>query len=70
MTRNDLENACRTFEAEHGVDAFLDAMAKIMQARLAAHGLNVEFDEADDNGEDDGRRKEASSDHRSIQRYR
>jgi hypothetical protein len=70
MTKNDLEEACTTFEAEHGVDAFLEAMAKIIQARLAAHRVNIEFDEADDEGEDDGRRKEGGGDHRSIQRYR
>ena len=43
MTKDDLERACREFEQEHGVDAFLDALAAIMQTRIALQGLDLSF---------------------------
>lgn len=43
MTKDDLERACREFEEEHGVDAFLDALAAIMQTRMALRGLDLSF---------------------------
>jgi hypothetical protein len=46
MTAEELRRACITFEEEHGVEAFLDALALIMQDRLKLHGLEIEF--ADD----------------------
>jgi hypothetical protein len=42
-----LKEACRGFEAKYGVEAFLDTMAAIMQDRLGAHGLAVQFDDSD-----------------------
>jgi hypothetical protein len=47
MKANELEKACRKYEAEHGIEAFLDAMAVIMQKRMARHGVALNFyDEA------------------------
>jgi hypothetical protein len=42
-----LKEACRGFEAKYGIEAFLDTMAAIMQDRLGAHGLAVQFDDSD-----------------------
>ncbi len=48
MEAKDLKAACRKFEHEHGVEAFLDAIAEIMTDRMAAYGLEVHFfDDAD-----------------------
>lgn len=47
MTQEELEQACIDFEDEHGMEAFLDAMAEIMQHRLARHGLSLEFAESE-----------------------
>jgi hypothetical protein len=46
MTIEELERVCLDFEDEHGIDAFLDAMAAIMQRRLLKHGLEITFDDA------------------------
>jgi len=46
MTIEELERACLDFEDEHGIDAFMDAMAAIMQRRLLKHGLDITFDDA------------------------
>jgi hypothetical protein len=62
-----LKEACQSFEAKYGIDAFLDVMAGIMQDRLGAHGLNIEFYD-DGVGEDDGEPEEDGGDHRSIER--
>ena len=45
MVIEDLETACRNFEDEHGIDAFLTAMAEIMQRRLLRHGIYAEFED-------------------------
>lgn len=45
MVIEDLESACRNFEDEHGIDAFLAAMAEIMQRRLLRHGIHAEFED-------------------------
>jgi len=48
MEADELKAACRKFEDEHGVEAFVDAIAEIMTNRMAAHGLEVKFfDDAD-----------------------
>ncbi|WP_075293203.1 hypothetical protein [Pararhizobium arenae] len=44
MTLKDLESACTDFEDEHGIDAFLAAMAEIMERRMSRHGINLSFD--------------------------
>ena len=46
MTIEELERACLDFEDEHGIDAFMDAMAAIMRRRLLKHGLDITFDDA------------------------
>jgi len=43
-----LKEACRSFEARYGIEAFLDVMASIMQDRLGDHGLAIEFDGSDE----------------------
>jgi hypothetical protein len=43
MTVDELRKACADFETEHGIEGFLDAMATIMQERLARHGLPLQF---------------------------
>ena len=48
MTSEDLERTCLAFEEEHGIGAFLDAMAAIMQRRLARQGFQVEFFDDED----------------------
>jgi hypothetical protein len=64
-----LKDACHNFEAKYGVEAFLDAMAAIMQDRLGDHGLNIEFfdDEIGDHNEKSVR---SGGNHRSVQRDR
>jgi hypothetical protein len=48
MTSDKLERACIEFEDEHGIDAFLEAMAEIMQRRLLRHGLEIQLDGRDE----------------------
>jgi hypothetical protein len=36
-----LKEACRSFAAMYGIEAFLDVMAGIMQDRLGNHGLAI-----------------------------
>lgn len=43
MEVEDLKTACRRFEEEHGVEAFLDAMAELMTERMAVQGLELRF---------------------------
>jgi hypothetical protein len=43
MTVDDLKTACVNFEHEHGVEAFIDALANIMQDRLRMQGLLLDF---------------------------
>jgi hypothetical protein len=43
MDVEDLKTACRIFEKEHGVEAFLDAMAELMTERMAVQGLELRF---------------------------
>ncbi|MBW9091835.1 hypothetical protein JNB91_29075 [Rhizobium wenxiniae] len=43
MDVEDLKTACRRFEKEHGVEAFLDATAKLMTERMAVQGLELRF---------------------------
>ena len=43
-----LKEACRSFEARYGIEAFLDVMASIMQDRLGDHGLAIQFDGRDE----------------------
>lgn len=43
MDVQDLKTACRRFEKEHGVEAFLDAMAELMTERMAVQGLELRF---------------------------
>jgi hypothetical protein len=64
-----LKEACRRFEVKYGIEAFLDAMAAIMQDRLGDHGLKIEFfdDEIGDHNEEPVR---SGGDHRSVQRDR
>lgn len=64
-----LKEACRRFETKHGIEAFLDAMAAIMQDRLGDQGLNLEFfdDEIGDHNKEPVR---SGGDHRSVQRDR
>jgi hypothetical protein len=40
---DELEAVCTAYEEEHGIDAFLNAMAAIMQRRMARQGLKLEF---------------------------
>jgi hypothetical protein len=47
MTADDLKAACRMFEEQHGVEAFLDTMAEIMPDRMKLQGLELTFFEAD-----------------------
>jgi hypothetical protein len=64
-----LKAVCRDFEARHGIEAFLDTIAGIMQDRLGDYGLNIElFD--DEIGDENGEQAECGGDHRSVQRYR
>lgn len=46
-----LGEACRSFEGKYGIEAFLDTMASIMQARLGDQGLSIEFIDDDDGDE-------------------
>ena len=64
-----LREACRSFEAKYGIEAFLDAMAEIMQDRLGDHGLNIEFFD-DETGDQIGEQGESGGDYRSVQRDR
>jgi hypothetical protein len=45
VSRETLKETCRAFEARHGIDAFLETMAEVMQERLAPHGLDLQFDD-------------------------
>lgn len=47
----ELEKACRSYEEEHGLEGFLDAMAKIMERRALRLGLKLELVEDDANDE-------------------
>jgi|GEM_PF-2346221 len=47
MDTEDLKTACRRFEQEHGIEAFLDAMAEVMTERMAVQGLELRFFEDD-----------------------
>ena len=58
MEVEDLKTACRRFEKEHGVEAFLDAMAELMTEGMAVQGLELRF--FDDGAEND---LQHSSDH-------
>ncbi|NTZ63267.1 hypothetical protein [Agrobacterium tumefaciens] len=64
-----LKEASRRFEAKYGIEAFLDAMAAIMQDRLGDQGLTIEFfeNEIGDHNEEAVR---SGGDHRSVQRDR
>ncbi|WP_234890768.1 hypothetical protein [Agrobacterium vitis] len=62
-----LREACRSFEAKYGIEAFLDAMAEIMQDRLGDHGLNIEFFD-DEIGDQYGEQGEGCGDNRSVKR--
>jgi hypothetical protein len=42
-----LKEACRSFEARHGVEASLNVMAGMMQDRLGDHSLAVQFQGCD-----------------------
>jgi hypothetical protein len=67
-TARILKEACQSFEAKFGIEAFLDVMAEIIQDRLGAHGLNIEF--YDDGVDDDDRKpEEDGGNHRSVERY-
>ncbi|WP_198935197.1 hypothetical protein [Pararhizobium arenae] len=59
-----LEEACRSFEAKYGIDAFLNTMAAIMQDRLSEHGINIEFFD-DGIGDRNTEQSERGGDHRS-----
>jgi hypothetical protein len=43
MTTEDLKAACVAFEAEHGTEAFMEALSLIMEERLQAHGYDVVY---------------------------
>lgn len=60
-----LEEACRSFEAKYGIEAFLDAMSTIMQERLGNHGLNIEFFD-DETGGRNGEPVKSGGDHRRV----
>ncbi|WP_244432317.1 hypothetical protein [Rhizobium leguminosarum] len=64
-----LREACRSFEAKYGIEAFLDAMAEIMQDRVGGHGLTIDFFD-DEIGDQYGERGEGRGDHRSVKRDR
>ncbi len=42
MTRDELRNACFSFEEEHGMEGLCDAMADIMAERMALKGSVLE----------------------------
>lgn len=60
-----LKEACRSFEAKYGIEAFLDAMSTIMQERLGDHGLNIEFFD-DETGDQIEEPVKSGGDHRSV----
>jgi hypothetical protein len=60
-----LKEACRSFEAKYGIEAFLDAMSTIMQERLGDHGLNIQFFD-DETGDQNGEPVESGGDHGSV----
>jgi len=47
MNSTELKQVCREFEREHGIDAFLETMAELMEERMPSHGINVHFDGMD-----------------------
>ncbi|MDP9840627.1 putative HD phosphohydrolase [Neorhizobium huautlense] len=53
MDTEDLKTACRRFEKEHGVEAFLDAMAELMTERMAVQGLKLRFFDDNDQRNDE-----------------
>jgi len=61
VSKNALKEMCRAFEAEHGIEAFLDTMAEVMQERLGAHGLTIRFDEDDEECRDQVLRQKSAT---------